>query len=323
MPEIRLSRVVLPEPFGPKIPTISPAAIESETSVRAASPPKRLVRSMTSSSTAPTPQSADESLRQDQDRGDQHHAIKDRPGLGGELDHVRKAGQHECAGNGTDDRGAAAEQHHGDDVERLIDAEIIRLDIAGIEGVEAAGYRGEGVGQGEGQELVTERVNPERLRQILIQAYRRKAAADPGAQHERANSNRKNQRSQAEEIPTEHAIDLHQSGARDPDERLVENHQSEGTVGDVVPVEDDESRQLGKRQRDDGEIEGAQLKVEADAADDERDENGQTYRGKERQPEGHKKDREDEIALDESRNHQEGDPKQCLHRSAPNSPEGW
>src|SRR6516165_1216482 len=289
MPAMRLRSVVLPEPLGPKIPTISPAAIESETSVRAASPPKRLVRSKMSSSTAPTRQCADESLRQDQDRGDQHRAIKDRPGLGGELDHVRKAGQHECSGNGTDNRGAAAEQHHGDDVERLIDAEIIRLDISGIEGVEAARYCGESVGQSEGQELVTEGINPECLRQIFIQAYRREAAADPGAQHQRADGNRKNQRSQTEEIPAEHAVDLHQSGARDPDERLVENHQSEGAVRDAVPVEDNKPRQLGKRQRNNGEIEGSQSKVETDAADDDRDENGQTYRGKERQPEGHMK----------------------------------
>src|SRR2546423_10573156 len=43
-PATRLRSVVLPEPFGPKMPTISPRSIENETSATAVRPPKRLVR---------------------------------------------------------------------------------------------------------------------------------------------------------------------------------------------------------------------------------------------------------------------------------------
>src|SRR5438105_3931022 len=107
MPAIRLSSVVLPDPFGPKIPTISPGAIDNETSETALSPPKRFVSSITSSSTAPACQAADQSLRQDQNRQDQHHTIENGPRLGGQLDHVRKTGQHECTRNRSDDRGAS------------------------------------------------------------------------------------------------------------------------------------------------------------------------------------------------------------------------
>src|SRR6266478_3837073 len=148
MPVIRLSSVVLPDPFGPKIPTISPLAMENVTSDTAMSPPKRLVNSMTSS-TAPARQRADDALRQDQDGENQHQAVENGSRLAGKVDHVRKSGEHEGTGNRADDRGPAAQQDHRNDIQRLIDAEITRLDIAGIKGVETAGYRSERIRQGE------------------------------------------------------------------------------------------------------------------------------------------------------------------------------
>src|SRR5262249_10207274 len=127
-------------------------------------------------------------------------------------------------------------------------------------------------------------------------------------------------------------------------------------------------RQLGKRQRHDGEIERPEFEFEADAADDQRDQNRKTNGGEQPHPERHMKnrcrqggdvrrnserrgvehrklsseaedqvetyrgnceyeakgeDRKDKIALDQSRNNQKGNPEQRLHRSPPNSPEGW
>src|SRR6516225_1406481 len=206
IPVIRLSSVVLPDPFGPKIPTISPAAIESETSDTAVSPPKRFVSSITSSSTAPARKRSDHPLRQDQDGQNQNQPVQDGSGLAGEVDHVRKAGQHESSGDGTYDRGPTAQEDHGDDIERLIDAQIIGLDVTGVEGVETTSNRGERIGQSEGQQLVTEYVDPEGLRQIFVEADRRETAADPGTQYQRAGSDREDQGGQAEEIPAQHAI---------------------------------------------------------------------------------------------------------------------
>src|SRR3972149_173016 len=46
-PETQLNAVVLPEPFGPIRPRISPSRTSKETALRAVKPPKRLVRPLT------------------------------------------------------------------------------------------------------------------------------------------------------------------------------------------------------------------------------------------------------------------------------------
>src|SRR5271154_4175601 len=78
-PANRLSNVVFPEPFGPKIPMISPLLMENETSDTATRPPKRLVRfSILSSISPPLEQSGDEtddSTRHQQDHEDEDHAV--------------------------------------------------------------------------------------------------------------------------------------------------------------------------------------------------------------------------------------------------------
>src|SRR5689334_20145544 len=52
-PASRLSSVVLPDPFGPKMPMISPFSMPNETSDTATRPPKRLVRFSTLSNMGP------------------------------------------------------------------------------------------------------------------------------------------------------------------------------------------------------------------------------------------------------------------------------
>src|SRR5438552_3207440 len=113
IPAIRLSMVVLPEPFGPKMPTISPRLIANETSDTAVSPPNRLVRPTTLSayragggSDAPltgldTFTGADASDRtalpeqgsrnapgHDQNGENQNGSVYDRPNLASEVDDV-------------------------------------------------------------------------------------------------------------------------------------------------------------------------------------------------------------------------------------------
>src|SRR6266568_2051328 len=54
---MRLSSVVLPAPFGPMMPRISPGATAKLTPSTAASPPKRFARSLVSSSAVMAPRS--------------------------------------------------------------------------------------------------------------------------------------------------------------------------------------------------------------------------------------------------------------------------
>src|SRR5437868_927852 len=93
MPVMRLSSVVLPEPFGPKIPKISPGLMENETSDTAVSPPKRFVNSKTSSSTAPSLERTNHASRHDQDREDQHEAVQHGSGLAREINDMGKSSQ--------------------------------------------------------------------------------------------------------------------------------------------------------------------------------------------------------------------------------------
>src|SRR5271163_4873255 len=51
-PRMQLKSVVLPEPFGPMTPRISPSSTANETSLTAATPPKRLLRPETLSTAA-------------------------------------------------------------------------------------------------------------------------------------------------------------------------------------------------------------------------------------------------------------------------------
>src|SRR5450631_3632491 len=99
---IRLSSVVLPEPFGPNTPTISPRAMPNDTSDTAVRPPKRLVSVSTSSSMAfanqhrPPQQArhgAVNALRHHQDGEDQDRSVDDRAHLRPEVDDMRQRRQ--------------------------------------------------------------------------------------------------------------------------------------------------------------------------------------------------------------------------------------
>src|SRR6185503_16325506 len=119
-PEMRLSSVVLPDPFGPKMPTMSPSSSANDMSDTAVRPPKRFVRFRTSSSTARSREQADDAARHQQDREDQDQAVDQKPRLGIHVDHVRERCQHERADDGRSDEFATAEERHRDDGQRLV-----------------------------------------------------------------------------------------------------------------------------------------------------------------------------------------------------------
>src|SRR5215469_668823 len=81
--------VVLPAPFGPIKPTISPARTSSEASSTAFRPPNDLERLRTSSMSMP-PQKTGEAVRQAGHDQDQHGAIDDQA----ERLHVLQRGEH-------------------------------------------------------------------------------------------------------------------------------------------------------------------------------------------------------------------------------------
>src|SRR6185437_3387320 len=178
-PEMRLSSVVLPEPFGPNTPTMLPSSRPNEMSDTAVSPPKRLVRCRTSSST-PAPRSeAHDAARHQQDGENQDEAVDEQPRLGVDVDHVRQRSQHQRADDRCRDEFAAAKQGHRDDRERLVEREIIRIDVADVEGVQAAGDGGADVAGDKADELVAENVDPQRIGELVVQPDRREATAHP------------------------------------------------------------------------------------------------------------------------------------------------
>src|SRR5436190_20303982 len=87
-PANRLRSVVLPDPFGPRMPTISPALICSETPDTATRPPKRLVRASTSRNMAPTREQPDDAAWHHEYDEDQDGAIGGGAELGGKFDDV-------------------------------------------------------------------------------------------------------------------------------------------------------------------------------------------------------------------------------------------
>src|SRR6185295_364856 len=122
-PASRLSSVVFPEPFGPKMPMISPFSMPNETSDTATRPPKRLVRFSTLRSIGLPFEKAggesDNSARHHQDHENEDHAVDTDPQFRGQFDQMRQRRQHQRADHRPEDGGDAAEQHHRDGVERL------------------------------------------------------------------------------------------------------------------------------------------------------------------------------------------------------------
>src|SRR5262245_8182129 len=180
---ITLRSVVFPEPFGPMMPTTSPRSTVNDTLETAIRPLKRLVTARTSSSTPclPSRERSDDAARHDEDREDQDRAVEHRAQLATQVDDVRQPGEDERADDRSGQRALAAEQDHGQDFHRLVDAEVPGIDVARVVAVEAAREGGERAPEREGQELVAEDVHAERAGEILVEADGGETAAQPRA----------------------------------------------------------------------------------------------------------------------------------------------
>src|SRR5664279_3048623 len=130
---MRLRSVVLPEPFGPKMPTMSPGSSPNERSETAVRPPKRLVSLRTSSSTMSPRQDADNPARHQQNGQDEDQAVDQQPGLRIDVDDVWQRRQHQRADERRSDELTSAQQCHRDDRQRLINRKIAGVDVADVE----------------------------------------------------------------------------------------------------------------------------------------------------------------------------------------------
>src|SRR5580704_1313698 len=96
-PARRFSSVVFPDPFGPKMPLISPLLTAKDTSATATRPPNRLVRFSTLRSMGAPPEQADDPARHQQDHQNEDHAVDRNPRFGRQFDQMRQRGQHQRA----------------------------------------------------------------------------------------------------------------------------------------------------------------------------------------------------------------------------------
>src|SRR5438477_1957125 len=220
-PAIAFKSVVLPEPFGPMMPRISPASTPKDTRETAMSPLKRFVSAWTSSSTARPSHGPgdrpDDAARHDEDREDEDRAVEDRAQLGAEVDDVRQAGEHERADDRPRERALAAEQHHREDLHRLVDPEVAGIDVAGVVAVEPARERRERVADRERHELVAEHVHAERPREVFVEADGGEAAAHPRIERADAHEHGERERRERDVVPRDRAADRDEAGARPPD----------------------------------------------------------------------------------------------------------
>src|SRR5206468_2522839 len=117
---------------------------------------KRLPRPRTSSATLRPPgvQSAHDAPRHHEDGEDEDDTVEDGAHFRAKVDGVRQPGEDERPHDGTDEGALAPQQHHGQHFHGLVDAEIARIDVARVVAVEPARKGGEGIADGEGEELV-------------------------------------------------------------------------------------------------------------------------------------------------------------------------
>ena len=183
---------------------------------------------------------------------------------------MRQSGQEEGADDRAEDRAHAAEQDHGDGIERLRDRELRGLDVVRVEAEKHAGECRQDIRDRERQQLVAERVDTQRLRQVLVETNGREVAPDPRAyEHLRQHSHRA-KAGQRQQIPCLRALDLDDTDARHPHSGLIEHEKAQCPVRDAVPIQHHEPGELGEGQRHDRKIEFAQPELEADPSHQQR-----------------------------------------------------
>src|SRR5262245_22029517 len=127
-----LKIVVLPAPFGPIRPLMSPSGTANEASRTARRPRNDLAMFATSSiELQPPRERGPDAVGQEHDYDEQHHAVelllhaRDLPAERGEQlgDAVGEQRQHRCAKDRTEQRAQAADDRPEDDLDRAADVE--------------------------------------------------------------------------------------------------------------------------------------------------------------------------------------------------------
>src|SRR3990167_8947870 len=179
-PLMRLKNVVLPAPLGPMMALILPVSMVVLTSLTAASPPKRLVRttffnliaSLCGTARAPAQIGAHDAVRDKNHQQHQDGPENEEPVFLQKLQVLREPGHGQRAQQGAEQRAQAADDHVHGHVEGVLHPGHARADEAHIARIQAARRAGVEHRQHEGQRLVAHEVDAQRLGQFIAVANR-------------------------------------------------------------------------------------------------------------------------------------------------------
>src|SRR6266542_963835 len=189
-----LKSVVLPAPFGPMMPRISPGEARSETLPTAVSPPKRFVTASSSSMKAhgakALAEPADQAPRDEAHDQDQQAAIDDQVDADEAAPDIAEGREEEGFERGDED--GSHERAHGradaadDRVELETDREVHREDVEGIDEAhvlrpERSAARGERGACRHRHDLEPAAWDAKRLRGVLVLAHAGQLVADARA----------------------------------------------------------------------------------------------------------------------------------------------
>src|SRR5689334_17595522 len=269
-----LKMVVLPAPFGPIRPLMSPAGTVNDASRTARSPRNDFEMFLTSSIELQSPRDGGpDAMRKKHDHDEQHYAVENLlhagnfPAQGGEElgDAVGKEREH-C---GTEDRaeeGAqAADDRAEDDLDRAADVEdLLGEEVVVVESEEHARHRGHRRGERHCVHLPAEGIDPQGLRRFLVLADRLPVVAGPRSQQEVTKDER-------ERREREHHVVVHERRAAEIGDvpAVALRHAQKHATGATDPVEmvEADARELGEGDGEEREIHARDAEAEGEKAD--------------------------------------------------------
>ena len=240
-PVSRLYRVVLPAPFGPRMPTISPRSTEKLTFLTACRPPKCLLRFATSSKAlirppagrpaagcraprgaattaecgawglaraGPTPRAAapgrrDQAVGQEEQDQDQRAAVDHQPPFAEIAQQLGQQHQQDGAADRAVDAGHAADVDHGDDGDRGDHGEQLRAHLQLVVRVHRAAGAGEGRADHQRGDLVEGDVDAGGLAGRLVAADGAQDQAPVRSRQRQQQGRDRHQHRQGEVVETE------------------------------------------------------------------------------------------------------------------------